>query len=42
MLLADDAIEGPALIVQHNATTIIPPGYRAAVLGHGDMLIRRQ
>ena len=26
-LLADDTIAGPALVVQHNSTTIVPPGY---------------
>ena len=33
---------GPALVIQHNSTTMIPPGYGATVLDHGDMLIRRQ
>ena len=28
-LLADDQISGPALIVQHNSTTLVPPGYVA-------------
>jgi N-methylhydantoinase A/oxoprolinase/acetone carboxylase beta subunit len=40
-LLAEDSIVGPALVVQHNSTTIVPPGYRATVMAHGDMLIRR-
>jgi N-methylhydantoinase A len=40
-LLADDTIDGPALAVQHNSTTIVPPGYRATVMSYGDMLIRR-
>jgi N-methylhydantoinase A len=40
-LLAEDTIAGPALVVQHNSTTIVPPGYRATVLTFGDMLIRR-
>ncbi len=40
-LLAGDAITGPALIVQHNSTTIVPPGYRATVLDFGDILIGR-
>jgi N-methylhydantoinase A len=41
-LLADDSIAGPALVIQHNSTTIVPPGYLATVLDHGDMLIARE
>jgi len=40
-LLADDVIGGPALVVQHNSTTLVPPGYSASVLSHGDMRIAR-
>ncbi|MDF2230962.1 hydantoinase/oxoprolinase family protein [Albimonas sp. CAU 1670] len=40
-LLADDTIEGPAIITQHNSTTILPPGYVATVLGYGDIRIAR-
>jgi len=40
-LLADDRIAGPALIVQHNSTTLVPPGYVAAVLSHGDLRVAR-
>jgi len=40
-LLADDVISGPALIVQHNSTTLVPPDYFASVLSHGDMRIAR-
>jgi N-methylhydantoinase A len=40
-LLAEDRIDGPALVVQHNSTTMIPPGYVATVMDHGDMLISR-
>lgn len=40
-LLADDVIKGPALIVQHNSTTLVPPGYIANVLSHGDMRVAR-
>jgi N-methylhydantoinase A len=40
-LLNGDTVNGPALIVQHNSTTLVPPGYRAAVLSHGDMHIVR-
>ncbi|MDP1731026.1 MAG: hydantoinase/oxoprolinase family protein [Devosia sp.] len=41
MLLADDRLAGPALIIQHNSTTIVPPGYVATVMDYGDILIRR-
>jgi N-methylhydantoinase A/oxoprolinase/acetone carboxylase beta subunit len=40
-LLADDKVTGPALIVQHNSTTLVPPGYVASVLSHGDMRVAR-
>lgn len=40
-LLALDTIDGPALIIQHNSTTIVPPGYTASVMHYGDMLITR-
>jgi N-methylhydantoinase A len=40
-LLALDTVEGPALIIQHNSTTVVPPGYTASVLHYGDMLITR-
>ncbi|WP_108610406.1 hydantoinase/oxoprolinase family protein [Aminobacter sp. MSH1] len=41
-LLADDTIAGPALVIQHNSTTIVPPGYLATVLDYGDMRIERK
>ncbi len=41
-LLAGDRVTGPALIVQHNSTTLLPPGYAAEVLGHGDMRVAKQ
>jgi N-methylhydantoinase A len=40
-LLCDDTIKGPAIITQHNSTTIVPPGYTAKVLSYGDMRIAR-
>lgn len=40
-LLADDTISGPAIVIQHNSTTIIPPGYVAQVQRYGDILISR-
>lgn len=41
-LLADDTIVGPALVVQHNSTTIVPPGYVGRVMAYGDMVISRE
>jgi N-methylhydantoinase A len=40
-LLAGDKITGPALIVQHNSTTLVPPKYKALVMGHGDIVLNR-
>ena len=40
-LLDGDVVTGPALIVQHNSTTLLPSGYHATVLSHGDMRIVR-
>lgn len=40
-MLRDDTIEGPAIVTQHNSTTIVPPGYVATVLAYGDMRIAR-
>jgi N-methylhydantoinase A len=40
-LLAEDRVTGPAIITQHNSTTIVPPGFAATVLGHGDIRIAR-
>ncbi len=41
-LLAEDTVRGPAIITQHNSTTVLPLGYLARVLSHGDILIRRE
>ncbi|NTF10579.1 hydantoinase/oxoprolinase family protein [Agrobacterium rubi] len=40
-LLAGDRVNGPALVLQHNSTTVIPPGYVAAVMAHGELILRR-
>ena len=40
-LLAGDRISGPALIVQHNSTTLVPPKHKATVMRHGDIHISR-
>jgi N-methylhydantoinase A len=39
-LRAGHALEGPALILQHNSTTLVPPGYRATVADYGNIHIR--
>ena len=38
-LLAGDILIGPAVVTQHNSTTIIPPTYKATMLDAGDILI---
>ncbi|OYU18097.1 MAG: methylhydantoinase [Rhodobacteraceae bacterium PARR1] len=39
-LMAGDVVPGPALLHQHNATTLIPPGYVAETLDYGNTRIR--
>lgn len=41
-LLRDDRVAGPAIVIQHNSTTLVPPGYVAQVLQFGDLLIGRK
>ncbi len=38
-LLAGHEFAGPAIVVQHNSTTVIPPGYRARVSEYGNIHI---
>ncbi len=40
-LTAGDHLIGPAVVTQHNSTTIIPPGYTATMLDAGDILIEK-
>lgn len=40
-LRAQDVVAGPAVIVQQNSTTIIPPGFDAVVMKLGDLVISR-
>ena len=40
-LKAGDTVTGPAVIVQQNSTTILPPGYAAYVMRLGDLVISR-
>ncbi len=39
-LMAGDRVPGPALLHQHNATTLVPPGYVAETLEYGNTRIR--
>jgi len=41
-LLAGDQINGPAIITQHNSTTIVPPEFSATVLKFGDVRVTRK
>ena len=38
-LLAGDRIEGPAILVQHDSNTLVPPGYVADTLDYGNIRI---
>ena len=40
-LLAGDAIDGPALIREANATTVVEPGWRATVTESNHLILRR-
>ena len=40
-LYAGDRIEGPAILVQHDATTLVPPGYVADTLEYGNTRVHR-
>ncbi len=38
-LAPGDAFEGPALVLASIGTVVVPPGFRAEVTGHGDLLL---
>lgn len=38
---AGTKVKGPAIIIQHNSTTLLPPGYFAEVLDHGSMRLAK-
>ena len=40
-LPSDVALEGPALIEEAGATTVVPPGFRARVDAHANLLLER-
>lgn len=41
MLGAGTRVDGPAIIIQHNSTTLLPPGYTARVLEYGSMRLAK-
>lgn len=40
-LYAGDKVEGPAILVQHDSTTLVPPGYVAETLEYGNTRVHR-
>jgi len=40
-LASGDTISGPALIIENGATTYVAPDWRAAMSGHGDLVLTR-
>jgi N-methylhydantoinase A len=38
---AGTTVEGPAIIIQHNSTTLLPPGYAAEVLEYGSLRLKK-
>ena len=40
-LKAGHRIAGPAILIQHNSTTLLPPGYVAEVAEFGNLHLRR-
>ena len=39
-LYAGDKVSGPAILVQHDSTTLVPPGYIAETLEYGNTRVR--
>ena len=40
-LMAGQRVAGPAILIQHNATTLLPPGYVAEVAEYGNLHVHR-
>ena len=40
-LYAGDCVNGPAILVQHDSTTLVPPGYIAETLEYGNTRVHR-
>jgi N-methylhydantoinase A len=34
-------VAGPAILIQHDSTTLLPPGYMAEVLDHGSLRLAK-
>jgi N-methylhydantoinase A/oxoprolinase/acetone carboxylase beta subunit len=34
-------VAGPAIIEESGSTTVLPPGWRAKVLAHGELMLER-
>jgi len=41
-LAADQAIDGPAIVIEANSTVVVEPGWRAALNRHGHLLLERR
>ena len=39
-LAAGQTVSGPAIIIQHDATTLIPPGHVAEISDYGNLHVR--
>ena len=40
-LRAGHRVAGPAILIQHNSTILLPPGYTAEVAEFGNLHVRR-
>ncbi len=40
-LVLDQVMAGPAVIEESGSTTVLPPGWKAKVLGHGEIMLER-
>jgi len=40
-MIAGDAVDGPAVIAEATATTVVEPGWRAAMTARGDLVLER-
>lgn len=40
-LVLNETVKGPAVIEESGSTTVLPPGWKAVVLGHGELMLER-
>jgi N-methylhydantoinase A len=40
-LVLNETVKGPAVIEESGSTTVLPPGWKAIVLGHGELMLER-